>query len=43
MAALQAEFHQLLEVREPAKIQMAVRIGRADRAYVAPRRDPGGD
>lgn len=41
MAALQTEFNQLLEVREPAKIQMAVRIGRAERAYVAPRRDPG--
>jgi len=24
----------------PEKIQMAVRVGRAERAYVAPRRDP---
>jgi hypothetical protein len=34
------EFNPLLGVREPEKIQMAVRVGRADRAYVAPRRDP---
>lgn len=40
MAALQAEFNQLLGVREPEKFQMAVRISRADRTYVAPRRDP---
>ena len=41
MSALQAEFNQLLKVRLPAKVQMAVRIGRARRAYIAPRRDPG--
>ena len=40
MADLQAEFNQLLGVREPEKIQMAVRVGRAERAYVALRRDP---
>ncbi|MER8830104.1 hypothetical protein NKH73_28405 [Mesorhizobium sp. M0938] len=40
MAALQTEFNRLLGVRAPEKIQMAVRIGRAERAYVAPRRDP---
>lgn len=40
MADLQAEFNHLLGVREPAKIQMAVRVGRAERAYVALRRDP---
>jgi hypothetical protein len=40
MAELQAEFNQQLGVREPEKIQMAVRVGRADRAYVALRRDP---
>jgi Nitroreductase family len=39
MTALQAEFNDLLGVREPAKIQMAVRIGRADRAYAALRRN----
>jgi hypothetical protein len=39
MANLQAEFNQLLGVREPEKIQMAVRVGRAERAYVALRRD----
>ena len=40
MVALQTEFNRLLGVRAPEKIQMAVRIGRAERAYVAPRRDP---
>ncbi|MGH2989197.1 MAG: Acg family FMN-binding oxidoreductase [Solirubrobacterales bacterium] len=40
MAALQTEFNQLLGVREPEKIQMAVRVGRAERAYFALRRDP---
>jgi hypothetical protein len=40
MAELQAEFNQQLGVREPAKIQMAVRVGRAERAYTAWRRDP---
>src|SRR5690606_13879458 len=40
MAALQSEFNELVGVRAPEKIQMAVRIGRAERAYVAPRRDP---
>lgn len=40
MAELQAEFNELLGVSEPAKIQMAIRVGRADRAYAAPRRDP---
>jgi hypothetical protein len=40
IAELQTEFNPLLGVREPEKIQMAVRVGRADRAYVAPRRDP---
>jgi len=40
MADLQTEFNQLLGVGEPEKIQMAVRVGRADRAYVALRRDP---
>ncbi|HEY5985704.1 MAG TPA: hypothetical protein VIV12_04870 [Streptosporangiaceae bacterium] len=40
MAKLQAEFNQLLGVRQPEKIQMAVRVGRAERAYVALRRDP---
>ena len=39
MAELQAEFNQLLGVRPGEKIQMAVRVGRAERAYVAPRRD----
>jgi len=40
MAELQAEFNQQLGVHEPEKIQMAVRVGRAEGAYVAPRRDP---
>jgi len=40
MSILQAEFNQLLGVQPPAKIQMAVRVGRAARAYRAPRRDP---
>jgi len=39
MAELQAEFNQLLEVHAPEKVQLAVRVGRADRAYVALRRD----
>jgi hypothetical protein len=38
MAALQTEFNRLLGVRTPEKIQMAVRIGRAERVYTAPRR-----
>ena len=37
---LQAAFNDLLGVREPEKIQMAFRIGRADRAYIARRRNP---
>jgi hypothetical protein len=42
MAALQHEFDDLVGVRDPQKVQMAVRVGRAaKRAYVAPRRDPG--
>ena len=41
MTALQREFDELVGVREPQKIQMAVRVGRAKRAYAAPRRDPG--
>jgi hypothetical protein len=40
MAPLQAELNELLGVRAPEKIQMAVRVGRARRAYRAPRRDP---
>jgi hypothetical protein len=40
MAELQAEFNDVLGIREPEKIQMAVRVGRAQRAYPAPRRDP---
>lgn len=39
MAALQTEFNRILGVRAPEKIQMAVRLGRAERAYTAPRRD----
>lgn len=37
MAELQAEFNEHLGVQEPEKIQMAVRVGRAERAYPAPR------
>jgi hypothetical protein len=40
MAELQAEFNALLGVREPEKVQMAVRVGRAESAYKAWRRDP---
>jgi hypothetical protein len=40
MTALQSEFDELVGVREPQKIQFAARVGRAERAYVAPRRDP---
>jgi nitroreductase len=40
MAGLQAEFNKLVGVREPEKVQMAIRVGRAERAYPAPRRDP---
>jgi hypothetical protein len=40
MADLQAEFNALLAVREPSKVQMAVRVGRAERAYKAQRREP---
>ncbi len=39
MTDLQAEFNQLLGVRAPEKVQIALRVGRADRAYVALRRD----
>jgi hypothetical protein len=42
MALLQARFNDVVDVHPPAKIQMAVRVGRADRSYVAPRRDPAG-
>ena len=41
MATLQRQFNELLAVHDPQKVQMAVRVGRADQAYVAPRRDPG--
>jgi hypothetical protein len=40
MAALQREFDELVGAREPQKVQLMVRVGRAERAYVAPRRDP---
>jgi hypothetical protein len=40
MAELQTEFNDLLEVNGSEKIQMAVRVGRSERAYVARRRDP---
>jgi hypothetical protein len=40
MADLQAEFNDLMGIREPAKIQMAVRVGRAKQSYVAKRRSP---
>jgi hypothetical protein len=40
MAELQAEFNDLVGVPEPEKVQMAIRVGRAERAYPAPRRDP---
>jgi hypothetical protein len=40
MTELQSEFNRVLGVREPEKIQMAVRVGRAERAYVALGRDP---
>jgi hypothetical protein len=40
MTELQGRFNDLLGVREPAKIQMAVRVGRAERAYKARRRVP---
>jgi hypothetical protein len=39
MSELQAEFNALLGVRESEKVQMAVRVGRAERAYEARRRD----
>jgi hypothetical protein len=39
MSDLQAEFNALLGVRESEKVQMAVRVGRAERAYQARRRD----
>jgi hypothetical protein len=41
MAELQAAFNQQLGVRGQEKVQMAVRVGRAERAYAAQRRDPG--
>jgi hypothetical protein len=40
MAEHQAEFNELLGIRGPEKIQIAIRVGRAKRAYAAPRRDP---
>ena len=40
MAELQREFDELVAAREPQKIQIAVRVGRAKQAYIAPRRDP---
>jgi hypothetical protein len=40
MAELQARFNRLRGVLPPAKIQMAVRVGRAQRSYTAPRREP---
>ncbi|HEU0304763.1 MAG TPA: hypothetical protein VFR32_09295 [Gaiellaceae bacterium] len=40
MAELQAGYNELLGVREPKKIQMGIRVGRAERVYTAPRRDP---
>jgi hypothetical protein len=40
MATLQREFNELVGVQDPQKVQMAFRVGRAERAYVAPRRDP---
>ena len=40
MAALQREFNELVGVRDPQKAQMALRVGRAEHSYVAPRRDP---
>lgn len=39
MAELQARFNQLLGVQAPEKVQLAVRVGRTERAYVALRRD----
>lgn len=41
MAALQGRFNRLVGVEDPQKVQIMVRVGRAERAYVAPRRDPG--
>jgi nitroreductase len=41
MTALQHELDDLVAARDPQKIQMAVRVGRARSAYAAPRRDPG--
>lgn len=40
MTELQREFDILVGVHEPAKVQMMVRVGRAEQAYAAPRRDP---
>jgi hypothetical protein len=40
MAELQADFNHLLGVQAPEKVQLAVRVGRAEQAYVALRRDP---
>jgi hypothetical protein len=40
MAALQRDFNELVGVSDPQKVQMAFRVGRAERAYAAPRRDP---
>lgn len=40
VAALQREFDEMVGAQGPEKIQMAVRVGRAEAAYVAPRRDP---
>jgi hypothetical protein len=40
MTEQQAEFNQLLGVQPPEKVQIAVRVGRAEQAYVALRRNP---
>ncbi|HSH05042.1 MAG TPA: hypothetical protein VLL52_21185 [Anaerolineae bacterium] len=39
MAELYDKFHTHLGIQAPARIQMAVRIGRAEKAYIAPRRE----
>jgi hypothetical protein len=41
MAALQRELDELVAVRAPQEVQMAVRVGRASQADAAPRRDVG--
>ena len=40
MDDLRSQFNQFVEVQEPAKVQMIVRIGRGDRLYYSYRRDP---